>query len=336
MKVYGELEKAILERLASDPATGVEGQVYFNTTDKAARVYRNGAWTPVGAASSAVAQDVASSGSAGTSVDSARADHVHRGVSSLARAGDSKIYGDTTLAAGTGVALTQAGNQITITATAGSGVPVGSIVAFSGGYFTAAANGGTYADVVGNTIAAVNSYVAASGFAVCDGTQPNDPASPIFNTPGRFLPDLTGSRFLQGSTVAGSSGGQNSVTLSLPNLPPHTHGIDHTHPAHSHSISHDHGTITSSEWGGLDTKEPVSGSTSDDKVASTAGETDSGFSPGDHSHDVTIPPFSGNTTSNPALSFTGTSTSTGGVAGLAQSYENRPQYLNVFYIIRIK
>lgn len=125
MKVYGQLEKAILEKLASDPATGVEGQVYFNTTDKAARVYRNGAWTPMGATSSSLAQDVASSASAGTSVDSARADHVHKGVHSVAKNGSSQLFGDVTFSQGSNVTITQVGNDLTIAATApGAGAVV--------------------------------------------------------------------------------------------------------------------------------------------------------------------------------------------------------------------
>jgi hypothetical protein len=31
--------------LASDPETGSEGQLYFNTTDDVVRVYANGVWT---------------------------------------------------------------------------------------------------------------------------------------------------------------------------------------------------------------------------------------------------------------------------------------------------
>jgi len=37
--------------LGSDPGSGVEGQIYFNTTSDKLRIYANGAWTDVGAAS---------------------------------------------------------------------------------------------------------------------------------------------------------------------------------------------------------------------------------------------------------------------------------------------
>jgi len=46
-----QLEQARIENLGSDPATGVEGQIYFNTTTDKLRIYANGAWTDVGAAS---------------------------------------------------------------------------------------------------------------------------------------------------------------------------------------------------------------------------------------------------------------------------------------------
>jgi hypothetical protein len=34
-----------LVSLPSDPATGIEGQLYFNTTNDLVKVYSNGAWT---------------------------------------------------------------------------------------------------------------------------------------------------------------------------------------------------------------------------------------------------------------------------------------------------
>lgn len=46
-----QLEQARIENLGSDPGSGVEGQIYFNTTSDKLRIYANGAWTDVGAAS---------------------------------------------------------------------------------------------------------------------------------------------------------------------------------------------------------------------------------------------------------------------------------------------
>lgn len=42
-----ELQNARVQNLASDPASGVEGQVYYNTTSKKLRVYANSAWGDV-------------------------------------------------------------------------------------------------------------------------------------------------------------------------------------------------------------------------------------------------------------------------------------------------
>ena len=46
-----QLEQARIENLGSDPGSGVEGQIYFNTTSDKLRIYANGAWTDVGGAS---------------------------------------------------------------------------------------------------------------------------------------------------------------------------------------------------------------------------------------------------------------------------------------------
>ena len=43
-----QLEQARIENLGSDPGSGVEGQIYFNTTSDKLRIYANGAWTDVG------------------------------------------------------------------------------------------------------------------------------------------------------------------------------------------------------------------------------------------------------------------------------------------------
>jgi hypothetical protein len=60
------------------------------------------------------AEDVASTGAAGVSTDMARADHVHRGVASVAKNGSSQLFGDVTLSAGTGITLNQVGQDIEI------------------------------------------------------------------------------------------------------------------------------------------------------------------------------------------------------------------------------
>lgn len=50
-----ELQNAVIQNLASDPATGnVEGRLYYNTTADELRVYATGAWSVVGAISNVV------------------------------------------------------------------------------------------------------------------------------------------------------------------------------------------------------------------------------------------------------------------------------------------
>lgn len=66
-------------------------------------------------------QDVAGTEGAGDNDAYARDDHVHRGVTSVAKFGSAAIYGAVTLSEGTDVTITQSGQNITISATGGSG-----------------------------------------------------------------------------------------------------------------------------------------------------------------------------------------------------------------------
>lgn len=72
-------------------------------------------------AASTAALDVSSAGATGSSGSDAHADHVHKGVYSLAVSGQSQIFGDVILAQGTNVTLTESGGSVTIAATATSG-----------------------------------------------------------------------------------------------------------------------------------------------------------------------------------------------------------------------
>ena len=44
-----QLNNATIQNLSTDPGTGVEGQIYFNTVDDALKIYAGGAWVEVGA-----------------------------------------------------------------------------------------------------------------------------------------------------------------------------------------------------------------------------------------------------------------------------------------------
>jgi hypothetical protein len=119
----------------------------------------------------------------------------------------------------------------------GHATPVGSIVAYVPGYFSDALNGGFFLVGPGaNTVPAINAYLP-DNWRVCDGSAFNDPESPIFNGPGRHLPNLDDNRFLRGTSSTGSAGGSDTKTLNIPQLPSHNHIItvaDDTAP-HTHT-----------------------------------------------------------------------------------------------------
>jgi len=94
----------------------------------------------------------------------------------------------------------------------------GTIIAWLGGYFLDG-NNSTYTNVLStsDTASGANAYLNPLGWWVCDGSQVNVLGSPIFNTSGRFLPNLTDQRFLGGYTFGGDSGGSSSSA--------HTHQI---------------------------------------------------------------------------------------------------------------
>lgn len=246
--------------------------------------------------------------------------------------------------------------------------PVGSIMAWQGGYFTSGSNGG-FTNVLGNTVALANAYLNPYGYHVCDGAQVNDPDSPIFSAAGRYLPNLSDSRFLMGSTAAGAIGGENSnshthsVTsnVSVGNITLTAGQIPQLSTSYTPAGTNAAGTCSgSSAVGGTHTHRTshVVGSNSSGFHTWTAmavqGGSTYGLGYGDlnvsnadsgHSHS-----FSGTTS---AQAFTGTAatitvgsaspsaivhsvTNPAVTSGVPSDTENRPLYLSTFFIMRIK
>ena len=59
VQINGQLEKAHLERLASDPATTTTGRIYYNTTSNTPKVYNGSAWKILPLSSTAGTADLA-------------------------------------------------------------------------------------------------------------------------------------------------------------------------------------------------------------------------------------------------------------------------------------
>jgi len=224
--------------------------------------------------------------------------------------------------------------------------PVGSIIAYMPGYFTAAANGGSWTTVgpAGNTVAQVNTFLPAN-WRVCDGTALNDAGSTIFNGAGRYLPDLTGSRFIRGNTTAGSSGGAASVTLTGNELPAHTHGAGSyaTSIGLSGSAPSLGGTTSFASTGhthalgvtGADTlvvQGVTTGGTNLAVQTVTAPFTELKATTAGPSATATV------TISGGSYSLTGSNAvaNTSGSTGSGNSFSIVPLYLSAFYIMRVK
>lgn len=62
-----ELQNAVVQNLATDPESAVDGQIYYNTATDRLRVYANGSWSDVGAVTSVsgIANEITVSASTG-------------------------------------------------------------------------------------------------------------------------------------------------------------------------------------------------------------------------------------------------------------------------------
>ena len=196
------------------------------------------------------------------------------------------------------------------------GVPVGTVVAYVPGYFADAANGGfVVTGPAANTVAAVNALVGPT-WRVADGSEYEDPASPIWSSSGRHLPNCSNSRFMMGSTTAGGIGGATT----------HTHSTGDFTLTTSHIPSHSH-TVTVNSGGAHTHTIPVItqiGTVYHNRVYSIDGgsaTTITTGSGGSHSHTASA----GNTGDSQAHNH-----------GATGSSGHMPPYLACFYLVRVR
>lgn len=240
-------------------------------------------------------------------------------------------------------------------------LPIGSIVPIA-------------ANLAGAMSIPASGTLDGNGFQYCDGVGIAAGA-----TMTGTIYNLTNSRFLQGSTAAGTTGGSNSISLTEANLGSHDHGLNghvHSMAGHTHSMSHGHAdtfapfntsslshihaastmyaqignhspdqwhynTVASPNWtsdwvqnAGGSKSQPdgtnpqtfgieVDGNTGGPSTGSSASITGS------------VTSLSGNTGGNQTTNTLGNSGNTAN-AGSGTAFNNRPSYLNVVYVMRVK
>lgn len=139
-----------VKTLAASGGTPLFGDVRIAGTGGGVSVTQSGNTILIAAGSnlsSDTPQDVGSANAPGSATGASRADHVHRGVHSLAVTGNSPLYGDAILIAGTGVQLSQVGQNITIAASgSGGGSGVGGVNYVTNFNGTDTTGWATYAD----------------------------------------------------------------------------------------------------------------------------------------------------------------------------------------------
>lgn len=196
--------------------------------------------------------------------------------------------------------------------------PVGTILAWAGGFMTDSANGGFSITQAGaNNISSINAALPEN-WRVCDGSELIDSESPIFNFSGRHLPNLTDERFISGSTSVGGSGGDNSMS--------HTHTI----PGHYHTGTTGYVSADHQHWHTDRYTVGEQNATDDDqgKAANNAWVDSSRLTGG-----ITANHVHGFTTDNNGSGINGGWDFTTSEASLT---DNRPRFLGVIYIMRVK
>jgi len=204
--------------------------------------------------------------------------------------------------------------------------PIGSIMAWHGGYNTTSSNGGyTYQLGSANTIAAINTYIGEC-WRVCDGTALNDVNSPIFNGASRYLPNISDSRFVQGGTTVGGQAGSNTQSTTT------NKNQWNSGQTSWGSHSHDDGTLYACLH-----MDYVANRYYNLAVTGVSGWN--GNRLGDDATLISSSADSPHTEATQIGGDTGTTSLTAtwnsGNANI-DSWDNRPSYVNVVYIMRVK
>jgi len=205
-------------------------------------------------------------------------------------------------------------------------IPVGSIISYFPGYFNSLTQ-----HISGvSTIAEINNILPSS-WRVCDGSWIGDSSSPVFRGNDTYLPDLTDSRFLRGSSIHGAFGGSQTATLLVENLPAHTHSI----ASHRHTINHKHSASSSRHNGHTHThgqRDQYSNGNHLNSDGFASGEfsrtrSKSSSRNGTHSHAITVSSYHG---------YSGQTALTTRSTGSSTAFSIEPQYMDVIYIMKIK
>ena len=224
--------------------------------------------------------------------------------------------------------------------------PIGSIVAFTPYNFTSAGPTQTpHEDAYGFRGFGNLHGEIPDNWRICLGGRITDNESPFYsvdnnNNANGFMPDLSDGRFLQGLNVgayADYAGGFNSLALSVENLPGHSHGIG----AHTHDIP-DLPNIT-----GDGTFNKAQMYVRNDRASAVfAISTTHRY----HSVDATVAAVPVNATvpqSHDVIAVINLPVNSDApinpvdlgntdATGRGDDFENRPQYLSCYYIMRIK
>ena len=166
-----------------------------------------------------------------------------------------------------------------------------------------------------------------NGWVLCRGQTIVDVTSPMN---GETIPNLSDDRFIMGAETAGATGGENLKVLVTANLPAHTHGM-----AHDHDMQHDHYSVyngaTDDFWTSTTRNNPT--------VATGVLDGDSNYTlkkANSYSSSYTSNSWLGGTSDASRSRTGGSSTSNTGSTGSGTGFDNRPKYLSVVYIMRIR